>query len=142
MIKLGRFIQGQGSIPAGGDANIVHRIFTAGNKPVLVTAGGYWGGDAGEYIVIGMVSPSMNSSLGAKEWSDFLESGNGIPILTGNLEGAVTANGSQSLFGAFLRTSMNGQFILPPNYSFVMWANAANAAAWYCTVAGFECEGY
>lgn len=141
-MKIGAFVQGNGEIPAGGDAFIVHPIMTAGNKPVMVTAGGYWGGDAGEYIMLGMVSPSMNSSLGQKEWSEFLESGNGIPVLTGNLEGSVTANNSQSIMGAYLRTSMGQQFILPANYVLVMWANAANTAAWHSTIAGFVCEDY
>lgn len=140
MVKLGQFVKGNGSIPAGGDANIAHAIFTAGEKPVMICYGSFWGGDSGEVISIGLVPPAENAALGLKAWSHFIERGNGTVIQTGPMEGNVTADGALPMFGGYTRSSAGQQLYIPPNYTLVFYANAANAAAWYANFAGFECE--
>ena len=140
MMKLGQFVKGNGSIPAGGTANIVHPVFTAGDKPVMICDGSFWGGDAGEVISIGLVPPAENAALGLKAWSHFIERGNGTVIQTGAMEGGLDADGSFGFFGGFTRTSAGQQLYIPPNYTLVIYANAANAAAWYANFSGFECE--
>ena len=140
MITLGLFVKGNGSIPAGGDANIAHAVFTAGDKPVMICYGSFWGGDGGEVISIGLVPPVENAALGLKAWSHFIERGNGTVIPTGAMEGGLTSDGSFGFFGGFTRSSAGQQLYIPPYYTVVMYANAANAAAWYANFAGFECE--
>ena len=139
MVKLGQFVKGNGSIPAGGDANIAHAVFTAGDKPVMICYGSFWGGDGGEVISIGLVPPVENNNLGLKEWSHYIERGNGTVIQTGAMEGGLTANGSYGFFGGFTRSPAGQQLYVPANYTLVIYANAANTAAWHANFAGFEC---
>jgi len=137
-MKLGKFIKGNGEIPAGGDAQIVHPVFTSGTKPVMLNMGSYWGGDGAEYIHFGLI-PVTTKIAALREWEYYNSAGNGITILTGNMEGNVTSNLSISLFANHTRTPQS-HLIIPPNYMVVFWSNAANTAAWYANLAGFECE--
>lgn len=133
-----------GEIPAGNDAFIVFPIFTAGDKPILISNGSWYGGDASEYIQIGMVNSSRNAELGAKSWDEWQQTGNGSSVFGGNLAGNdFSAQLPGCMFGNYIRSPMGtAGFYLPPNYTLVMWASAANAAAWYATMGGFECEDY
>ena len=144
MGKLGKYVQGMGSIPSGSDAAIVFPILTAGLKPILVTVGSWYGGDANEYIQIGMINSSTNSKLGAKSWDEWQQDGNGVSVFGGNLAGNdFSAQLPGTMFGNYIRSPMGtAGFYLPPNYTLVMWASAANTNAWYATMGGFECEDY
>ena len=138
MFKLGQYIKGSGEIPAGGDANMVHPIFTSGTKPVLVNMGSYWGGDGSETISLGII-PTTVKIAALREWEYYNDGGNGIAILTGATEGGQSSNGAISLFANHTRTPQS-QLIIPPNSMVVIWANTANTGAWYANLAGFECE--
>jgi len=138
MFKLGQFVKGNGEIPAGGDAQIVHPVFTSGTKPVMLDMGSYWGGDGGETISFGII-PTTVKIAALREWEYYNDAGNGIAILTGATEGGIASNNSVSLFANHTRTPQS-QLIIPPNSMIVVWASAANTAAWYANLAGFECE--
>jgi len=141
MTKLGRFIISRGTIPAGGDAYITHRVITAGDKPILIQAGTWWGGDASEYIKFMLVTPN-SEGIGEKDADHFISAGNGIPVFDGNLAGGETPNTTYSMFGSWTRSQMGTVFYLPPHYSIVVYASAANTAAWEVTLGGYECESY
>lgn len=134
---LGTFVQGTMSIPAGGDANIVHSVITAGEVPVRITAASYWGGDSGQTLACGLVSPS-NTPTSLKEWSYYSDRG-GIVALSGPIEGAVSQNDEQALTVGRDRASWMAQMYIPANYTLVVWVSSANTAAWNITFAGFEC---
>ena len=138
MLKLGQYVKGSGEIPAGGDANVVWPVFTSGTNPVMLNVGSIWGGDGGEVVSFGII-PTTVKIAALREWEYYNDAGNGITILTGALEGGNSSNGSISLFGNHTRTPQS-QLIIPPNSMVVFWANAANTAAWYANLAGFECE--
>jgi hypothetical protein len=138
MLKLGQYVKGNGEIPAGGDANIVHPVFTSGTKPVMLVMGSYWGGDAAETIAFGII-PTTVKIAALREWEYYNDGGNGIAILTGATQGGLASNDAASLFANHTRTPQS-QLIIPPNSMVVAWANNANAAAWYSNFAGFECE--
>jgi len=140
-MKLGRFIVGQGTIPGGGDAYITHRVITAGEKPIFIQAGTWWGGDAGEYIKLAMIMPNAEG-IGSKDIEHFMNSGNGIPVYDGNMEGALIPNTALPFFGTFQRSPFGGQFYLPPFCSIVAYASTANTEAWEIILAGYECESY
>jgi len=78
MTKLGRFIISSGTIPAGGDAYITHRVITAGDKPILLQAGTWWGGDASEYIKLMLVTPNAEG-IGEKDADHFISAGKWDP---------------------------------------------------------------
>ena len=146
MAKLGKWIQGTGEIPAGGDAYIVHRVMVAGEKPVLIQAGTWFGGDGGEYLGLAMIQPNA-TGIGAKELQEYTQAtgpsaSTGIPIFAGNLEGGITAQAAQPMFGGYIRQQMGTAYYLPPHCTIVCYASAANTAAWNVTLGGFECEDY
>ncbi len=141
MVKLGKWIQGIGEIPAGGDAYMVHRVMVAGEKPILIQAGTWWGGDGSEYSRLAMVLPNQ-SGIGAKSIDEFSADGGAIPIFGGNLEGGFTVQTLEPMFGAYTRSQMGTAFYLPPFCTIVAYANAANTASWHFTLGGYECEDY
>lgn len=138
MLKLGAYVKGNGEIPAGSDANIVHTVFTSGTKPVMLNMGSFWGGDGGETIAFGII-PTTVKIAALREWEYYNDAGNGITILSGATEGGAASNSAQSLFANHTRTAQS-HLIIPPNTMVVFWPSAANTAAWYANLAGFECE--
>ena len=140
MVKLGNYVQGNMAIPSG-DAYIVQRVLTAGEKPVLIQAGSFWGGDANEVLGLAMLPPNV-TGIGEKTISHYLEQGNAQILFVGNIIGGYSADDAQSLFGAFTRQQMGTVFYLPPHYTMVAYPNAANTAIWNISIGGFECEDY
>lgn len=140
MVKLGNYIQGNMAIQSG-DAYIVQRVLTAGEKPVLIQAGSFWGGDAGEYLTLAILPPNV-TGIGAKPISHYVEQGNAQVIFNGNIVGGYSADEAQSLFGAYTRQQMGTAFYLPPHYTLVAYPQTANSAIWNISVGGFECEDY
>lgn len=141
MAKLGNYITAQASIPAGTDAYITQRVMTAGEKPILIQSGSWWGGDASEYIYLAILQPNQ-IGIGEKEISHFLELGNAAIWFDGNIEGGITANAARSMFGAYVRQPPGSNWYIPPHCTVVAYASAANTAEWHIVLTGIECENY
>jgi len=141
MEKLGNWVQGYAEIPAGGDAYIVHRLLTAGDKPIRLQAGTWWGGDSNEYIALALLQPNQ-IGIGEKEISHFIQQRTAIPIFEGNIDGGLSENEARAMFGAYIRVTPGTVLTIPPHCSVVMYATTANTAAWHVIIGGFECEEY
>lgn len=141
MGKLGTHVQGRATIPAGTDAYITQRVLTAGDKPILIQAGSWWGGDGGEYITLGLLQPNQ-IGIGEKEIGHFLDLSNAVVWYEGNLEGGLAVNAARSMFGAYIRQPPGSYFFIPPHCTVVAYASATNTAAWEIIISGFECENY
>lgn len=138
MYKLGKWVQSKGGIPVGGsDNNKLWEVFTAEDKPVVITCGGYWSGDASEYYTFMLVPPNfaLNGTLGP---ADILGC---IPLMVGNIEGNLGTIASPiSLMNSYQRSS-GPHWVIPPEYSIaVMPVTAASTADFGVRVGGFECE--
>ena len=137
MVKLGNYVKGNGEIPAGTDPNVVYPIITAGDLPIKIQVGHQYGGDSNEYTRLILLSPEFV----AKQLSnELVEAGNGTLMFSGNIEGGMTAADPLPFFGSITRQQMGANFILPPNYAIGFFSTTANAAAYYATLSGFECE--
>lgn len=137
MVKLGNYVKGNGEIPAGADAFAVYPIITAGDLPIKIQSGHQYGGDAGEYTRLILLSPEFVSKQLSNE---LVEAGNGTILFSGNINGGQPANNPLPFFGDLQRTQMGANFILPPNYAIGFFSTTANTAAYYATLSGFECE--
>ena len=134
----GKWVQGRGTIPAGSDAYIVHRLLVAGEHPIWLQAGTWYGGDAGEYIRFALIAPNV-PGIGAKSIDEFVSVGNGIPIFAGNIEGGLTAQTCTPLFGDLQRTTMGTVLRVPPRWTLVVYGASASSAEWNITIGGYEC---
>jgi len=138
--KLGRFMISEGAIPAGSDAEICFRVFTAGKQPVRIEFIQYYGGDAGEYAQLVLIPPNiLSSGLSPNDTSGTIAICS-RQYLAG---GQATVNQPDSL------GSDNGgrgnprftSFIIPSFSSIAIMQGTANTAAWSCTIGGFELDG-
>jgi len=137
--SLGRFIISEGAIPAGSDAEVLFRVFTAGKQPVRIEFIQYYGGDAGEFAQLILIPPNVLAS-GLKP-SD--TSGTIAICSASYFVGAATQNAPASL------GSDNGgrgnprftPFIIPAFSSIAIMQGTANTAAWSCTIGGFQIDG-
>ena len=143
MVKLGKYVKGDGIIPGGADAGVVYRLFTAGDKPVLWQYGHFYGGDAGEFACLILLAPSSNTDLaGEKTATHYNEIGNGITVLDGNIVGGLTAAQPFSLISSYQRPSIGQAIYIPPHYILGVYCTTASTAQWNFAISGFECEDY
>jgi len=136
LVKLGNYVKGDGTIPAGGDAFLVYTIITAGEKPIKIQTGHQYGGDAGEYTSLILIAPNAPQNKS----DELVDAGNGTVIFQGNIDGGHANTDPLSMFGVFTRQQMGANFILPPHYSIGFYTTTANTAAYQATLSGFECE--
>jgi len=58
-MKLGKYVSSKGGIGVGGaDQYILWSCFAANDKPVLLTQGSFWSGDAAEQYALALIPPS------------------------------------------------------------------------------------
>lgn len=143
MFSLGIYRQSKGGIPVGGsDNNKLWEVFTAEDKPVMVTQAQFWSGDASEYYQLVQVPPgfALNGTLGMADI-------NGSIAMTpaGWMVGALGTVAEPRTLQADDpgRGGIQGFafFILPPNYSIaVQPVTAASAADFGVRVGGFELD--
>lgn len=134
---LGEFVIATGSIPASSDAEMLFRVFTAGDKPVRIEFVQYYGGDAGEFAQLVLIPPNvMATGLSPSDTAGT------IAICSmGYLQGAFAIQN-----GAATMACDNGgrgqstvqPFVIPPFSSIAIMQNTANTAAWSCTIGGYE----
>jgi len=137
--NLGRFIISEGSIPAGSDAAICFRVFTAGKKAIRIEFIQYYGGDSAEFaqlilippnIMVAGLKPSDTSGTIAICSQDYM--GGGI----GQVNRPQTLGSDNGGRGNYRGTT----FVIPPFSSIGIMQNASNTTAWSCTIGGFELE--
>ena len=134
---LGRFLISTAEIPAASDASVFFPLFSAPGVPVEIQYVQWYGGDAGEFLQLLLIPPTVVTT--AQSPSD-------IP-------GTIAITNKAYMSGAYatidnpaaLGSNDGGRgsprfepFIVPPNYQICMMQNTGNAAAWSCTVGGFE----
>jgi hypothetical protein len=138
--NIGRFLIGEGDIPAGSDAQVLFRVFTAGEKPVQIEFVQYYGGDAGEFAQLILIPPNVLAT-GLKP-SD--TSGTIAICSMGYLQGAFAVEDGPAALGSDNGGRGNPRFtpfVIPPFSSIAIMQNTANTAVWSCTIGGFELNG-
>ena len=134
-MNYGKYRQSIGGVPAGGDQSKLSGVFTAMDKPMLITAAQFYGGDASEYYTIVQIPPGAGFLDATLTMSDIPGA---IVVTYGNIEGGGTEDSPQSFLNAFQSQSTLG-WLLPPYYSLaVMPVTAASTAAFVGTMGGFE----
>lgn len=139
MHDLGKYRQASGEVAAGADNNKVWRCFEAENKPMLITALSYYGGDASEYYQFAQVPPGTSLSGSPDGTLTMSDLEGAIPLGIGNIEGATgTQDAPFTFFGNWQRSS-GAYWILPPFYTLVVYpVTAASTAALTVWIGGFE----
>lgn len=133
--NYGRFLIGSVTVPAGSAAEILHRVFTAGEKPVAITQGQYYGGDTGEGGTLFLIPP--NAFISGMKPSDQAGS---IAITNG---GVMSGAKGTVEFPSNVLGTIDGRFpllIMPAFSSIAVNLNASNAAAFSVRLGGFELD--
>ena len=141
MFKLGKYRQNTGGVAAGADQDKCWRVFEAEDKPMLITALSYYGGDASEYYYFAQVPPGTSLSGNPDGTQTLTNLEGAIAVGIGNIEGATgTQNAPFTFWGNWQRSS--GQYwILPPFYTLVVLpVTAASTAAFTVWMGGFEID--
>ena len=141
MGKLGKYRQSTGAVAAGSDQDKVYRVFEAEDKPMMITALSYYGGDASEYYTFAQVPPGTTlagSPNGTLELGDLPGA---IVLGMGNIEGATgTVEAPFAFWGNWQRSS-GAYWILPPYYTIVVLpVTAASTAEFTVWMGGFELD--
>jgi hypothetical protein len=139
MYPLGKYRQSTGGVAAGSDNNVVYRVFQAENRPMLITALSYYGGDSSEYYQFAQVPPGSALDGAPDGTLTMTDLGGAIPLGIGNIEGATgTQDAPFTFFGNWQRSS-GAYWILPPFYTLVVYpVTAASTAALTVWIGGFE----
>ena len=131
--NLGRFLIQEATKPAGSTAEILTRVFTAGEKPVSIQYIQYYGGDAGEYLQLFLIPPNvMTAGLKPSDTSGTLA------ITSYNLLKGATGTEDAPSTVVFANGGLRPDVMIPPFASMAMSISAGNTAVWVCTVGGFE----
>lgn len=124
-----------GSIPASTDTAQAYRVFTAGENPVQIVGGSYFGGDGGEAMSLYLAPPDFISDGSVDVGTDGQI--NGLVTLTNSLVGGTyngarrgnvyqTNNRFDSSVPKGYSTSTPNFWIIPPYYQVVCATNTAN----------------
>lgn len=142
-MKLGKYVSSKGGIGVGGaDQYILWSVFAANDKPVLLTQGQFWSGDASEQYKIAMIpaSSGVTFSNDAYTLADF----NGAMSLGGGaLRGGVgTVADPANVFGHSGTAEYAYNFLIPPFWRVVVMSVTAggSAADFGMIMGGFEVE--
>jgi len=138
-MNLGRVRVGFGKIPAGGDAQSLWHLFQAGDRPVWITNGTWWGGDANETMQLYIAPPGPSSAQGTQSPADYGgDERNAICVTpSGAFTGGDYTNDNKGcMFGSRNQTTQG--FYLPANWVVLMWQDAANTATWKASLQGFD----
>ena len=130
----GRYLISTHELKAGTGAEVLFRVFTAGEKPIAITHGHYIGGDSGESMQLFLIPP--NAFVNGMKPSDQA----GVIAITsqGAMRGAQgTPEEPQTDFGAPM-TNRWPMTVIPPFASIACSLDAANAVAMSVTLGGFE----
>ncbi len=140
-MKLGKTVVGFGKIPAGSDASTLWHLFQAGEKPVMMTSGTWWGGDSGENMALYLAPPGPSIANGTQSPADYGgDERNAIAAVAGTLAGGEYTNVKKgSIFTNYLRGSMI--LYVPANWTVLIHQEAANTNTWKVSLQGFEIEG-
>lgn len=131
----GRFLIQESTIGAGSSAELLFRVFTAGEKMVIIDYVQYEGGDSGESLQLFLI-PANAYSTGLKA-SDIPGS---IAITAGGImRGALgTPDEPAVLLG---EAGQRPGSIIPPFCVVAATMSAGNTAAWNLALGGFELDG-
>jgi|TARA_E500000331_G_scaffold354213_1_gene406686 hypothetical protein len=143
--KLGQFVVENTIVPASSDNNVMFRVFTGHPRmTTLVTAFGYYGGDANEYGSIVLAPPNATVDGSADAAID--QNTGTIAITSANaLRGQVAqinypnALGSQTTTaGNYAGDIINYPIHVPPGWILCFRQSTANSNLWGFTVGGFR----
>ena len=141
-MKLGKWIQSKGGIPtSGSDQYIMSTVFVAGEKPVIITAGSYWSGDASETYRLSIIPPS-GSVVWAENTYDMTDF-NGALAFGGQYGGNKgTILDPSSIFWSSDSAQTFG-WIVPPYWRVVVYnTTGASSTDFGMRLGGFEIEDY
>lgn len=140
-MKFGKSIVAFGKIPGGSDQYSLWHVFQAGDKPVRIVTGAWWGGDLNETCQLYIGPPGPSIANGTQDPSDYGgDERNAIPVTaTGAFTGNDFTNQNKG-------TMFNGRnvpsigFYVPANWNVMIWQDTANTTAWKVQLQGFEIE--
>jgi len=139
-MQFGKSLVGYGKIPAGSDASSLWHVFQAGEKPVAITNGTFWGGDGTEIATLYIAPPGVLANGGQSPADYGGSERNTIAVFSTITGGEKTNVFKGAMFGNFTRTASAIGFYVPPNWVVMVAANAANTASWKFSIQGFELE--
>jgi len=126
-----------GSSPAAFDPVFGYTIFTAGEHPVEIVAGSYYGGQADKYFHLGIVPPAFTSgsvidgNTGYNQIARILNTGSAASTpFTENLQGNVME--AERLY------SSNTKWIIPPYHSVVVSSQEVTNAVFTVNLLGMD----
>ena len=131
---LGAFLIDETTIPASSTAEVLFRVFTAGEKQIAVANIQYYGGDSGEDLQLFLI-PANAMASGLKP-SDIAGS---IALTNSGLMSG--AKGTVEFPSTVLGEPSSNRWpmlVIPPFASLAVNMNASNAAVWVITIGGFE----
>jgi len=132
-VKLGRYLIASTTLKAGTGAEVLFRVFTAGEKPVWLMNAHYYGGDISEGMQLFVIPP--NAFVGGLKPSD--QKGAIAITNAGVMSGGKgTIEAPSTILGA--ETGLNAIQVIPPFASIACSLNASNTAAMTVTLGGFE----
>lgn len=97
--------------------------FTAGDKPVEIRSGAFWGGDVNEFYTLALAPPSWTTGTATNEGTDAQRGANGIIPITGGIKGGLfTAFKKGNIFiPVTVNDSIISPIIVPPYYNLVIY---------------------
>ena len=135
--NLGRFLIKEATIDAGSTAEVLFRVFTAGDKPMAIANIQYYGGDNGEDLQLFLLpANAMSSGLKPSDIAGSIALTN-FGIMNG-------AKGTVEFPSTVLGEPSSNRWpmlVVPAFCSIAANMNASNAAAWVVTIGGFEVNG-
>jgi len=101
-------------------------VFTAGDNPVEIRAGSYWGGDANEFWALALAPPNFVNGSIATDGDT-----NGIIPITQAIKGGIFTNVKKGTI--FVPTSMDQSIIfpiiVPSNYNLIVYPVTSTSSA-------------
>jgi len=102
-------------------------IYTAGENPVAINQGAYWGGDLNEFYTIAMAPPDWISGTSTTEGTNPESDANGVIPITGGLKGGLFTNAKKGniFVPVQISDSIINPIILPANWNLILYPTTA-----------------
>ncbi|AXQ66299.1 MAG: hypothetical protein [Virus sp.] len=97
--------------------------FTAGENPVEIRMGAFWGGDLNEFYTLALAPPAWVSGTSTVEGTNPESDANGIIPITGGIKGGLFTNAKKGniFIPVTIDDSIISPVIVPPFYNLVVY---------------------
>jgi len=111
-------------------------VYTAGEYPVEIRQGAYWGGDTNEFYTLALAPPSWVNGTATSEGTNPESDANGVIPITGGLKGGLFNNAKKGNINipVDIDNSIISPIIVPPFYNLIVYPTTAIMATSIQTV--------